>query len=103
MRGVPRVAASVLKIYLLSLLRRTRGGAVLARVAVRLSCTQKPVCRVYDMWPWAPMPEVGPPVAAKVRARATVGWLPVTPGFRRQTECEPCTCQDQLFTYTAVT
>jgi hypothetical protein len=28
---------------------------------------------------------------------------PVTPGFRRQTECEPCTCQDQLFTYTAVT
>jgi hypothetical protein len=27
----------------------------------------------------------------------------VTPGFRRQTECAPCTCQDQLFTYTAVT
>ena len=27
----------------------------------------------------------------------------VTPGFRRQTECEPCTCQDQLFTYTSVT
>jgi hypothetical protein len=27
----------------------------------------------------------------------------VTPGFRRQTECEPCTCQDQLFTYTIVT
>jgi hypothetical protein len=27
----------------------------------------------------------------------------VTPGFRRQTECEPCTCQNQLFTYTAVT
>jgi hypothetical protein len=27
----------------------------------------------------------------------------VTPGFGRQTECEPCTCQDQLFTYTAVT
>jgi hypothetical protein len=30
-------------------------------------------------------------------------WQAVTPGFRRQTECEPCTCQDQLFTYTAVT
>jgi transposase InsO family protein len=29
--------------------------------------------------------------------------LIVTPGFRRQTKCEPCTCQDQLFTYTAVT
>jgi hypothetical protein len=27
----------------------------------------------------------------------------VTPGFRRQTECEPCTCQDQQLTYTAVT
>jgi hypothetical protein len=27
----------------------------------------------------------------------------VTPGFRRQNECEPCMCQDQQFTYTAVT
>jgi hypothetical protein len=27
----------------------------------------------------------------------------ITPGYRRQTECEPCTCQDQLFMYTAVT
>jgi hypothetical protein len=27
----------------------------------------------------------------------------VTSGFRRQTECEPCTSQDQQFTYTAVT
>jgi hypothetical protein len=25
-----------------------------------------------------------------------------TPGFRRQTECEPCTCQDQQFMYTTV-
>jgi hypothetical protein len=30
-------------------------------------------------------------------------WICVTPGFRRQTECEPCTCQDQQFTYTTVT
>jgi hypothetical protein len=29
--------------------------------------------------------------------------LPVTPGFRRQTECEPCTYQNQQFTYTSVT
>jgi hypothetical protein len=29
--------------------------------------------------------------------------LVVTPGFRRQTECEPCTCQDQKFTYTSIT
>jgi hypothetical protein len=27
----------------------------------------------------------------------------VTPSFRRQTECEPCTCQDQQSTYTAIT
>jgi hypothetical protein len=50
MRGVPRVAALVLKIYLLSLLRCPRGGAALARAAVRLSCTQEPARRVYDMW-----------------------------------------------------
>jgi hypothetical protein len=35
--------------------------------------------------------------------KLTFGLTSVTPGFRRQTECEPCTCQDQLFTYTAVT
>jgi hypothetical protein len=34
---------------------------------------------------------------------ALVASLGVTPGFRRQTECEPCTCQDQQFTYTIVT
>jgi hypothetical protein len=27
----------------------------------------------------------------------------VIPGFRRQIECEPSTCQDKQFTYTAVT
>jgi hypothetical protein len=41
--------------------------------------------------------------AMVVVAEATRLWAPVTPGFRRQNECEPCTCQDQLFTYTAVT
>jgi hypothetical protein len=65
MRGVPRVAALVLRIYLLSLLRRPRGGAVLARAAVRLFCTQKPVRRVHVMWAWAPILEVGPPVEAE--------------------------------------
>jgi hypothetical protein len=43
-----------LKIYLLSLLRLPRGDAVLARAAVRLLCTQKPACRVHDMWPGPP-------------------------------------------------
>jgi hypothetical protein len=65
MCGVPRVAALVLKIYLLSLLQRPRGGAVLAQVAVRLFCTQKPARQVYDTWAWAPMPEVGPPIEAE--------------------------------------
>jgi hypothetical protein len=27
----------------------------------------------------------------------------VTPNFSRQTECEPCTCQDHKFTYTPIT
>jgi hypothetical protein len=40
---------------------------------------------------------------ATYRRRRRAVCLTVTPGFRRQTECEPCTCQDQLFTYTAVT
>ena len=39
----------------------------------------------------------------QVRNLESTKWDDVTPGFRRQTECEPCTCQDQLFTYTAVT
>jgi hypothetical protein len=73
MRGVPRVAALVLKIYLLSLLRRPRGDAVLARAAVRLLCTQKPTRREHDMWAWAPMLEVGPLVAAKTRGCTTAG------------------------------
>jgi hypothetical protein len=29
--------------------------------------------------------------------------VPITPDFGRQTECEPCTCQDQKFTYTTIT
>jgi hypothetical protein len=37
------------------------------------------------------------------RDPSTSGTKAVTPGFRRQTECELCTCQDQQFTYTAVT
>jgi hypothetical protein len=40
---------------------------------VRLLRTQKPARLVYDMWAWAPMPEVGPLVAAKTRVRTTAG------------------------------
>jgi hypothetical protein len=35
--------------------------------------------------------------------RRIVSGVRVTLGFGRQTECEPCTCQDQKFTYTAIT
>jgi hypothetical protein len=62
-----------LKIYLLSLLRRSRGGTVLARAAVQLSCTQELARRVYDTWAWAPMPEVEPPVAAKLQGARNCG------------------------------
>jgi hypothetical protein len=40
MRGVPRVVALVLKIYLFSFSRRPRGVVALVRVAVRLFRTQ---------------------------------------------------------------
>jgi hypothetical protein len=30
-------------------------------------------------------------------------FIDVTPDFGRQSECEPCTCQDQKLTYTAIT
>jgi hypothetical protein len=38
-----------------------------------------------------------------IALKATSSKEAVTPGFRRQTECGPCTCQDQQFTYTVVT
>jgi hypothetical protein len=41
--------------------------------------------------------------AGVVDRRGKRAVVAVTPGFRRQTECEPSTCQDQQFTYTAVT
>jgi hypothetical protein len=36
-------------------------------------------------------------------ARKSAHYTIVTPGFGRQTECKPCTCQDQKLTYTAIT
>jgi hypothetical protein len=41
--------------------------------SVRFLRTQKPARQVHDMWAWAPMPEVGPLVAAKTRGRTTAG------------------------------
>jgi hypothetical protein len=41
---------------------------------------------------------------ASARARGSAPTrLAVTPGFGRQTECEPCTCQDEKLTYIAIT
>jgi hypothetical protein len=34
-------------------------------------------------------------VGSKHKSPKTCVWVPVTPGFGRQTECELCTCQDQ--------
>jgi hypothetical protein len=48
-------ATLVLKNHLLCLPRWPRGGAVLARAAVRSFCTQEPMPKEYDLWAWAPM------------------------------------------------
>jgi hypothetical protein len=52
--------ALVLKIHLLCPLRRPRGGAVLARAAVQLLCTQEPVPKEDDSWARAPTSETEP-------------------------------------------
>jgi hypothetical protein len=65
--GCLDAVALVLKIYFLCLLRRPRGGAVLARVAVRLLCTQEPVPMEDDLWSRAPMSETGLLVLAEVK------------------------------------
>jgi hypothetical protein len=52
-------AALVLKKHLLCLLRRPRGGVVLARAAVRLFCTREPAPKEYDSWARAPVSETG--------------------------------------------
>jgi hypothetical protein len=59
----------------------------------------------YGHWMKSSMPSVCTTrtCATRYGTAGTSSTPPVTPGFRRQTECEPCTCQDQLFTYTTVT
>jgi hypothetical protein len=49
-RGASIPLHLVLKIHLLCLLWRPRGGTVLARAAVRLLCTQKPAPKEDDSW-----------------------------------------------------
>jgi hypothetical protein len=49
-RGASIPLHLVLKIHFLCLLRRPRGGTVLARAAVRLLYTQKPVPKEDDSW-----------------------------------------------------
>jgi hypothetical protein len=44
-----------------------------------------------------------PMIKTRKMIRKKINRMSGTPGFRRQTECEPCTCQDQQFTYTVVT
>jgi hypothetical protein len=66
-------AALVLKIHLLSHLWRPRGGAVLARAAVRLLCTQEPAPKEDDSWTQAHVPGTGLLVLAEAKRRTTVG------------------------------
>jgi hypothetical protein len=61
------------KNYLLCLLRRPRGGAVLARVTVRSFCTQKPTPREYGSWARPPVLETGSLLPVKMERRNTAG------------------------------
>ena len=54
--------------------------------------------RYFDDIANGPLPLYEPQLVA-LKATTSKEALPVTPGFRRQTECEPCTCHDQQFTY----
>jgi hypothetical protein len=38
----------------------------------------------------------------RLAGRQRISAAAITPGFGRQTECEPCTCQDQKLTYIAI-
>jgi hypothetical protein len=71
--GCLNTAALVFKIHLLSLLRRPRGGVVLARAAVRLICTQEPAPKEDDPWARALVPGTGLLVLAEAKRRNTVG------------------------------
>jgi hypothetical protein len=73
MREMPRFRCTGLKNYLLCLLRRLRGDAVLARVAARSSCTQKLISEEYDSWAWAPVSKTGPLFSAEMERRTTTG------------------------------
>jgi hypothetical protein len=57
-------AALILKFHLHCLLRQPRGGAALARAAVRLICTQGPTPKEDDSWAQAPVLETGLSVSA---------------------------------------
>jgi hypothetical protein len=72
-RGASIPLHLVLKIHLLCLLRRPRGGTVLARAVVRLLCTQEPVPKEDDSWARAPASETGLLVLVEVKRRTTAG------------------------------
>jgi hypothetical protein len=73
MREAPRYRCIGLKNYLLYLLWRPQGGAVLARAAVHSFCTQKPTPREYGSWARAPMSETGPLLPAEMERCITTG------------------------------
>jgi hypothetical protein len=69
--GCLGTAALILKFHLLYLLRQPRGGAILVRVVVRLTCMQEPAPKEDDSWAQAPMPETGLSVSAGAKRRTT--------------------------------
>jgi hypothetical protein len=94
---VPRYRCTGLKNYLLCLLWRPRGGAILARVAARSSCTQKLTSEEYDSWARAPVSETGPLFSAEMERRTTVeggllfAWQFAFPALGDQhTSCMTC-------------
>jgi hypothetical protein len=83
------------------LLQRSRARGRRSQTRRSRGCPVGPGARDADSaQAWEDVLASGPRVEAKRKRKRKRA---VTPGFRRQTECEPCTCQDQLFTYTAVT
>jgi hypothetical protein len=71
--GCLDTAVLVLKIHLLSLLRRPRGGAILAQAVVRLLCTQESAPKEDDSWARALVLGTGLLVLAEAKRRTTVG------------------------------
>jgi hypothetical protein len=73
MREALRYRCIGLKIHLLCLLRRPRGGVVLARAAVHSFYTQETMPKEYDSWAQAPRVRDWAVFSAEMKRRTTAG------------------------------